>query len=241
MAAPKSRVVWITGATSGLGRSLARVFVEGGDIVIATGRRRRALGTLKKELSKQKGTFRLYACDVTKPEAVRRTATLIEREFDRIDVLVNNAGITVFKSLRDTTLRDFGAILETNLWGSFLTVKSVLEGMMRRKSGLIVNILSYAAKTTYTGSGAYSASKSGTEALMNVLREELRPYRVKVMNVYPGAIETPMWHETHRWRYGRVMMSADDVAELIYEAARRPRPLVVEELVIRPEIGDLRV
>jgi 3-oxoacyl-[acyl-carrier protein] reductase len=236
-----SRVVWITGATSGLGRSLARVFAERGDIVVATGRRLGALQALKKEFLEKEMVFPLYACDVTKPAAVRRTAARIEKEFGRIDVLINNAGITVFKSLRETSLREFDEILRTNLRGSFLTLKAVLEGMIRRKSGLIVNIISYAAKTTYTGSGAYSASKSGTEALMNVLREELRPYRVKVMNVYPGAIETPMWHQTHRRRYGRVMMPADDVAELIYEATRRPRPLTIEELVVRPEVGDIRV
>lgn len=233
-----TRIVWITGAGSGLGRALAVAFAHSGDVVIATGRSLRTLKSLRRELGVGGEVF---ACDVRDERAVDRVARQVFRSHSKVDILVNNAGVTSFAEFASTGVKDFDAILDTNLRGLFLTTRSVLPSMIRRREGLILNILSYAAKTTYTKSAAYSAAKAGAEAMMNVLRAELRGKGVRVLNIYPGAILTPMWPPRLRKQYAASMMSVDDVAKLVVQLTRQPSTLHIEELVVRPPQGDLRV
>jgi NADP-dependent 3-hydroxy acid dehydrogenase YdfG len=113
--------------------------------------------------------------------------------------------------------------------------------MLKRESGMVINILSYAAKVTYTGSSAYAASKAGSEAMMNVLRAETRNKGIKIINVHPGAVFTSIWHPKHREKYGHQMMKPAEIAKVIYELSCQPSSLVIEDVVIRPQIGDLQV
>lgn len=106
---------------------------------------------------------------------------------------------------------------------------------------MIVNIQSFAAKITYTASSIYAASKSGGVAMMNSLREEVRSRGIKVLNVYPGATDTRMWKPADRRRFADVMMTPQDVARKVVEATHLPESMMVEELVLRPQIGDLTV
>jgi NADP-dependent 3-hydroxy acid dehydrogenase YdfG len=230
--------VWITGASSGFGRALALAFAHAGDIVIATSRSVRALKLLQRTLEAR---GEVYACDVRDGRAVERLAKSVLRRHSRVDILVNNAGVTSFAEFANTSVREFDDILDTNLRGLFLTTRAVLPSMLRRRSGLILNILSYAAKTTYTRSAAYSAAKAGAEAMMNVLRAEVRGKGIGVMNIFPGAILTPMWPLHLRKRYSASMMSAEDVATLVVQLTQQPKTFHIEELIIRPPQGDLRV
>lgn len=180
-------------------------------------------------------------CDVRVERSVRSAARRIAARFKRVDVLVNNAGVTYFKDFAGTSVKEFDHVLETNLRGSFLTTRGVLPGMLRRKSGMIVNIQSFAAKTTYTSSSVYAASKSGGVALMNGLRAEVRNKGIKILNVFPGATLTPMWEAPLQKRYAGVMMRPEEVARKIFEATQLPDSMMIEEMVIRPQIGDLTV
>ncbi|HEX9615217.1 MAG TPA: SDR family NAD(P)-dependent oxidoreductase, partial [Bacteroidota bacterium] len=123
----------------------------------------------------------------------------------------------------------------------FLVTKEILPHMMKRKGGMIVNIISYAAKTTYTGSAAYSAAKAGTQAMMNVVREEVRKHGIRIVNVYPGAVFTAMWSSKHRASMGDSMIPAEHLARVICEATLQPASLTTEEIVVRPPVGDLTV
>lgn len=232
------RTVWITGASSGIGKSLALAFVHAGDVVIATSRSLRPLKLLQHELGVM---GEVYACDVRNERAVERVARKVLQRHSKVDILVNNAGVTSFAEFAGTSVKEFDEILDTNLRGLFLTTRAVLPSMIRKRDGLILNILSYAAKTTYTKSAAYSAAKAGAEAMMNVLRAEVRGKGIRVMNIYPGAILTPMWPSRLRKRHAASMMSADDVARLVVQLTEQPKTLHIEELVVRPPQGDLRV
>jgi len=156
-------------------------------------------------------------------------------------MLVNNAGVTAFKDVIRTGPREFSDIIGTNLLGPYLTTRAVLPSMRRRKRGMIVNILSYAAKTVYTKSGAYAASKAGADMLMRVVREENRDAGIRVVNVFPGATETPMWSPAMRRSHGDAMMRSEDVAEAVFGLTSRSSSTVPEEIVLRPQIGDLTV
>jgi NAD(P)-dependent dehydrogenase (short-subunit alcohol dehydrogenase family) len=181
------------------------------------------------------------ACDVRREISVRKAAATILRRVGLPDVVVNNAGVTSFRRLTETTTAEYRAIIETNLTGPFLIARSLVPRMQRRRSGMIVNILSYAAKAVYTRSSVYGASKAGADMLMRVLRDEVRQDGVRVLNVFPGAVETPMWPEALRAKYAGQMMPAADVARAIAQTIQLPSHLMPEELVLRPQIGDLRV
>ena len=231
---PTSRIVWVTGASSGIGKAIADVFSTYGDTVIATSRR------IPKTRSPA-GRIDALQCDVRDLSQIQRTARYILKRHRTIDILVNNAGITSFKELLKTTTREFDDILATNLRGLFLTARAVLPSMVKNKRGIILNILSYASKTTYTKSGAYTGSKAGAEAMMNVLRAEVRGKGIKVINVHPGAVDTAMWSQKSRTNHRASMIRPHDLARLLYVTTLQPDTIHVEELVLRPQSGDLQV
>jgi short-subunit dehydrogenase len=164
---------------------------------------------------------------------------VIVRKWGSIDVLVNNAAVTYFKPFAQTTTREFDLLMATNLRGVFLCVKSVLPGMVKRKKGTIVNIVSVSATTTFLNSSAYSASKAGVLALSRCLRAEVRKKGIRVIDVLPGAVETEMWDRKARKKYGRRMMQPADVAGVVVSLFRQPGRVLTEEIVIRPLEGDL--
>ena len=235
------RVVVVTGASSGIGRALAQVFAAAGDRVVACGRDRRRLERLSDLLLAAGLDSTPSVFDVRSESQVQKALRQVIRREGGIDLLINNAGVTVFKDLMDTTTKEFDEIIDTGLRSLFLTSKTVLPHFLKRSSGMIINILSFASKTTYTKSAAYSAAKSGAQAMMNVLREEVRHHGIGIVNVFPGAVATPMWAAAHRKKYRNQMMSADEVARAVLEASLKPPGTMIEELVIRPQTGDLRV
>jgi short-subunit dehydrogenase len=235
------RIVWVTGASSGIGRAVAEEFAVRGDTVAASARSREGLEGLQAACREKKGACEVFPCDVTDATRVSSVGQAIETTLGPVNVLINNAGATSFKEVLATTVEEFDAIVNTNLRGLFLATKAVLPSMLNRGNGLIINVLSYAAKATYTGSGAYAASKAGAEALMNVLRAETRDKGIKIVNVFPGAVLTPIWHPKHQDRYGSRMMRPQEIARVLYDLSCQPPSMMIEDIVIRPQIGDLKV
>lgn len=226
----ENRTVWITGASSGIGFETAKVFSEAGWDVIATARRKPGI---------KGGNVMAFSCDVTSEANIKNAAKKILRRLPRVDVLVNNAGVTVWKSLLDSKISDYDNVMNTNLRGQFLVIKSILPSMIRRRQGHIINILSTAANTVYEESSLYSASKAGLLALSNVLRAEVRKYNIKVTNIYPGAVETKMWRPASLKKYGKQMMTPREIGKLILTIAEQPKGVVIEDLIVRPIKGDL--
>jgi len=171
--------------------------------------------------------------------SVISTASQIRTHVGPIDVLINNAGKTVFKNFLSTTLAEFDSIIDTNLRGQIVAIKSILPSMVRRKHGWIINVLSHAAVKTFESSAAYTATKAGMLGLAKVLREELRPSRIKVVNVIPGPTDTSMWSASSRTKYAHRMMSPKSVAESVLALYQMPDDVVADELIIRPIQGDI--
>jgi short-subunit dehydrogenase len=231
--------VWITGASRGIGYEVAKAFAQIGAHVVVTARNGRKLGSLVREINRKGGRATSYVCDVSKERSVAGTARQIFKRFGRVDVFANNAGVAYFKSLRETSSSEFDEVIAANLRGTFLCIKAVIEPMVRRRSGHIINVISVSARKAYTKSSAYSASKAGVLALTNVLREEVRRFGIKVTAVIPGATETHMWNASTRDKYRHRMMSAKDVARVVVSVFQAPRSAHIEEVVVRPQLGDL--
>jgi short-subunit dehydrogenase len=234
-----NHVVWVTGASTGIGFDIAKAFAKAGSIVIATARRKSRLVSLVKELKFAGSEAYAFVCDVQSERSIIATKKKILERCGSIDILINCAGVTTFKSFLDTKPPEFDYIMETNLRGSYLAARTVLPLFIKKRRGQIINILSVSARTVFTNSSAYSASKAGLVALFNVLREEVRKYNIKVTNVLPGAVDTAMWSPSSRQKYQKRMISSKEVADIVLTVANQPKKVVIEDIVIMPIKGDL--
>lgn len=232
-------VVWVTGASKGIGRAIAKAFATTGCTVCVSARSASGLTSLVREIAGTAGRAAAFPCDISRSGNVERTLRRIERLHGPVDVLVNNAGITVFKSFLATSLQEFDAIIDTNLKGSIACLKAVVPGMVRRRRGWVINVLSTASAQTFPGSAAYTASKAGLFGLADVLREEVRSRNIRVVNVLPGPTVTAMWSRSDRRKFSRRMMSPKSVAEAILELYLLPTDVVAEQVVLRPVRGDI--
>lgn len=230
----KTKCVWVTGTSSGIGKSAAIAFAEAGYQVAATARNREKL----EELAAQYQNISVYTCDMSEQEEIQQCISEIEKTHT-IEIFINNAGMTTFTLAEDDSPALVRKIIDTNLTGAITAIQSVLPGMISRKSGIILNILSVITKKIFTKSSIYAATKSGLEAYANVLREEVRSHRIKVINVYPGATDTPIWSDDMRNKYAPRMMSPEAIGKLLVTACSLEGNMVAEEIVLRPPTGDL--
>ena len=228
--------IWITGASSGIGRETAIQFLQNGYCVAASARRKELLISLEEFVGE--GKLLSMELDVTDSEKISKTAAKINRVED-IACLINNAGTTTFTPVIKNNSEETKKIIETNLVGAINSIQAVLPMMIEKGKGTIINIISVAAQKTFTNSSIYAASKAGLLAYANVLREEMREYNIKVINILPGATKTPMWPNESLEKYSERMMSPKDIAKLIFDLFETKNSIVPEEIIIRPMKGDI--
>jgi len=229
------KVAVVTGASRGIGLAIA--------YALANARCRMALGARfvdarqVRNLEQKLGAF-IQSCDVRDERSVREFFATVKRRFGRVDVLVNNAGIAgPLRNVAQLSTADWREIVETNLTGIFLITRAALPLMKRGSS--IVNNLSVSAKRVFTGMSAYNAAKHGAAGFTNTLREELRQRGIRVIGVYPGPTDTPIWEQFWPQAPRRLMMSPETIARAVVFAVSLPSEATVEELVIAPTGGAL--
>jgi 3-oxoacyl-[acyl-carrier protein] reductase len=230
--------IWITGASSGIGRAAAIEFAKTGAKVFVSGRRVAELERINAELDSDKISLEVFPCNVASHTNVDQTVKKILVN-SKIDCLVNNAGITSFKLAEENSVNEINDVIQTNLLGSIYTIKAVLPQMISNGGGTIINILSVVTKKTFTKSSIYAASKMGLLGYTNSLREEVRKHNIKVINVIPGATATPIWSKEIRNQFSDRMMTSEDIARVLVWAFLQKENLVTEELLLRPIEGDL--
>jgi 3-oxoacyl-[acyl-carrier protein] reductase len=230
--------IWITGASSGIGRAAAIEFAKTGAKVFISGRRAAELERINTEINSDKLSVEVFPCNVASHTNVDQTVKKISAN-SKIDCLINNAGITSFKLAEENSINEINDIINTNLLGSIYTIKAVLPQMVSKGGGTIINILSVVTKKTFTKSSIYTASKMGLLGYTNSLREEVRKHNIKVINVIPGATSTPIWSKEIRNQHSERMMTSEDIARVLVWAFLQKENLVTEELVLRPIEGDL--
>lgn len=233
-----SKNIWITGGSTGIGKAIAASFAQENYNVFISSRNREKLTQTALELMKF-GRITEIPCDVRSEKSVSRAFREIEENYGAIHILINNAGVGVFKPFMELTISDFDTMIETNLRGAFLCMKSVLPAMIEQKNGVIVNILSIAATKTFAHSSGYSASKAGLLAMSRTVREEVREFGIKIVDVLPGATATNIWSENALTEFSERMMQPYDVAEIIISLLKSNPRTMPEEIIIRPQLGDL--
>lgn len=231
--------IWITGASSGIGKAVAKEFARTGNNVFVSARRLTELERLNSELNQEKLEVRIFPCNVASYQNVDQVFKKIASE-SKVDCLVNNAGLTSFKFAQENSIQEINDIINTNLLGSIYTIKSVLPHFIENGGGTIINILSIVVRKVFTRSTAYAASKAGLQAYVDSLREEVRDNNIRVINIIPGATETPMWSQDIRKEKSNLMMTPEDVARTIVSAYLQKDNVVAEEITLRPVTGDLK-
>jgi NADP-dependent 3-hydroxy acid dehydrogenase YdfG len=228
----------VTGGSSGIGLAVARAFLDEGARVAITGRQQAKLRQAAESLPGGDRLF-LHVTDVGQIEQVQALVHQVEERLGPIDILVNNAGINIRqRALRELSVESWRSLMETNLDGPFYCIHAVLPGMLQRRDGVIINISSIAGKrASPLGGAAYAASKFGMSALGLCLAAEEKDSGVRVCNMYPGEVDTPILE--HRPQavtpeQREKILQPEDVAAAVLFVAMLPPRVSIPELVIKP-------
>jgi NADP-dependent 3-hydroxy acid dehydrogenase YdfG len=237
---PKLRAI-ITGASSGIGKDTALAFANAGIDVALVGRSLERLESVAKAAREIGVSSKAYQLDLANLEAVEEGIASIANDFGAIDILVNNAGMGYTNILGNTSLKDWQQVINLNLTSVFQCVRGILPQMRDRSSGTIINVVSIAANNFFPGWGAYSVSKAGLIALSKTLAVEERANGIRVVNISPGAVNTPIWDtDTVKADFNReAMLTPEIVARSILYAAMLPADAVIEEMTLMPNGGAL--
>lgn len=237
-----NKIVLITGATSGIGKACAEKFAAAGHNLIITGRRRDRLEELRSFLQTTFSIAVLHLCfDVQDKEAVADAIANLPVEWNKIEILINNAGLALGRdSFEDADLDDWDTMLNTNVHGLLYVSKAVIPLMIKNNKGHIVNMGSVAGKEVYEKGNVYCASKFAVDAINRAMRIDLLKYRIKVTGIHPGAVETEFSEVRFKGDQdkagaaydGLVPLTADDIADSILYCCQLPAHVCINELVI---------
>jgi len=239
-----SKTVLITGASSGIGEAAAGIFAKNGYKLIITGRRRNRLENLATSLRKQFNTQVLVLCfDIRDRKASSAAIKNLPEEWQRIDILLNNAGLSLgLDPIQEGNIDDWEKMIDTNIKGLLYMTRRVAPGMVERGKGHIINIGSIAGKDVYLKGNVYCATKFAVDALTLAMRMDLLPHGIKVTQVAPGAVNTEFskvrFHgdkeRAERVYDGFEPLNAEDIAEVIWFAASRPDHVNINDILVMP-------
>lgn len=232
-------VVLITGASQGIGEAIAKVFAQEvrGVRLALVARNGRNLAKVARACAKAGAAAECFECDVSEAAAVDAMAAAVTKRFGALDVLINNAGKFVSAPFTRMSVADFDHMIAANLRSVFLVSRAFVPAMVKRGIGDVFNMSSIAGFIAYPGGAGYGAAKFGVTGLSKVMRAELKDKGVRVCCVYPGATASPSWDGSGVDE--QRMMPAEDVARAFLDIYRLSRRSVVEEIVIRPQRGDV--
>ena len=235
------KIVFITGATSGIGLGCARKFAANGDKLILTGRNATRLSEISSELKAQGAEVVTLKFDVRDREAAQKAIESLPAEWTKIDVLVNNAGLALgLEPEYEGDFSDWDGMIDTNIKGLLTMTRLIVPGMIERNSGHIINIGSVAGDAAYAGGNVYCATKAAVKALSDGLRIDVANTAVRVTNLKPGLVETNFsnirFHgDTNRAANvykGIKPLTGDDIADVAVYAANAPEHVQIAEVLI---------
>jgi len=239
-----NHIVFITGATSGIGKACAKKFAAAGDRLIINGRRKDRLDELKQSLENQYKIEVLIATfDVQSKKEVFDCINSFSQKWRSVDILINNAGLALGRDFFDeASLDDWETMIQTNINGLIYVSKAILPFMVEKNSGHIINLGSVAGDDVYEKGNIYCTSKTAVEVISRAMRIDLLRHHIKVTNIKPGAVETEFSlvrfkgdsDKASKVYDGLVPLTGEDIAETIFYCASLPPNVCINELEITP-------
>lgn len=230
--------VVITGASKGIGRAIAEIFAANGHDLFLCSRGEVALYKTMEELMIKYPAVAIKAkpADLSVKEAAQAFGNWC-LSIAVPDVLINNAGLFEPGSVNNEPDGLLESQLSVNLYSAYHLTRTILPAMMKRKTGHIFNMCSIASLHAYKNGGAYSISKYAMNGFTKNLREEMKEYYIKVTGIFPGAVMSDSWGNYDN--SSKRIMEASDIAQLVYAASQLSAQACVEDIVVRPQLGDL--
>lgn len=230
----------ITGATKGIGLAITRKFAAEGFSLCLCSRSLEDLNNLASIIESEYPNISIHTfqCDVSNKQSVQNFANFAIKEFNgKIDILVNNAGVFLPGEIIHEDDGQLEKTIETNLYSAYHLSRAVIPTMVSNQSGHIINMCSIASQIAYPNGGSYTISKFALLGFSKVLREELKDKGIRVTSILPGATWSNSWAgvELPEDR----LMQASDIAKVVYTAIELSDSAVMEEVIIRPKLGDL--
>lgn len=227
----------ITGASKGIGKAIATVFAANGYDLYLCSRNEVALYKTMEELLTRFPSISIKAKAFDLSKQAKDFGLWILEAGIAVDILVNNAGLFEPGNVYDQPEGLLESQLETNLCSAYHLTRVLLPKMMEKRSGHVFNICSIASLQAYKNGGAYSISKFAMDGFNKNIREEMKAFGIKVTAIYPGAVLTDSWNNFDNSQHR--IMEAEDVAKMVYAASQLSIGACVEEIVMRPQLGDL--
>jgi NAD(P)-dependent dehydrogenase (short-subunit alcohol dehydrogenase family) len=232
LTALSGKVAVVTGGSRGIGFAIAEAFLREGASVVISGSSRDHLDAATKRLSSHSGRVSAVQADVRRYEDVEGLMAAAARDFGGLDILINNAGVGVFKPVAETTVEEWHRVLDTNLSGVFYGCHAAIPHMKRRGGGWIINISSLASKNAFVNGGVYCASKSALNAFSETLMQEVRYDGIRVAYVLPGSVNTGFGGLSNTKSEWALM--PEDVALAVVDLVAFPARSLPSRVEIRP-------
>ena len=235
----KNQLIVITGGTQGIGRALVERFAAEGFSIATCARNKSRLDSLKQEWRQKFPSVELYSfqADLSQKSEVLQFAQSVKDLSVPVGVLINNAGIFLPGQVHNEEEGVLENMINTNLYSAYHLTRRLIPRMIERKSGHIFNICSTASIMPYVNGGSYCISKYALLGFSKVLREEMKEHGVRVSTVLPGATYTASWEGADL--PPERMMKPEDVAEIIYQSYALSDRTVIEDILMRPQLGDI--
>jgi len=229
----------ITGASRGMGKAIAAKFAaEGYDLILSSKDEKRLSESVTElKAANNKSGILSYSVDLSIKTEAQKFGKWILQQNSSIDILINNAGHFLPGSIYNEEDEVLEKMININLYSAYHLTRILLPKMMEQKRGHIFNMCSIASLNAYSNGGSYSISKFALMGFSKNLREEMKPYNIKVTAVYPGAVYTSSW-EASGVEKERIM-DVNDIAETVYSISKLSPQACVEDIVLRPQLGDL--
>ncbi|MBT8365643.1 MAG: SDR family oxidoreductase [Deltaproteobacteria bacterium] len=230
----QDRIAVITGASTGIGRSIAGAFAAEGAITLLAARSRQKLELAADEIRSAGGQVNVVPTDVTVEQEVRDLFEQTLDSFGRVDILVNNAGVSKGAPTDELSLEVWQEVIDVNLTAAFLCSREALKIMKSQRSGRIINIGSVSAKVPRVHSAAYTTSKFGLEGLTRSLALDARDFGISASILHPGNTATPIWTGREEIARQEGVMAPDDLARVAVTIAALPLELNMLESIVLP-------
>jgi 3-oxoacyl-[acyl-carrier protein] reductase len=230
------KVAIVTGGSRGIGFGIARALLQEGATVVVTGTQQDALDAGVRELQREASGARIegHRADVRRYDEVESLMSGVAQRHGGFDILINNAGVGMFRSVADMSVDEWHRVIDTNLTGVFYCCHAAIPHLRKRGGGWIINISSLAGKNAFVNGAAYCASKAGLNQFSEALMQEVRYDGIRVSYIMPGSVSTDFGGGERRAPKGDWALQIEDIARVVSDLVAHPSRSLPSRIEMRP-------